>query len=103
MDEAEAKRCGLADRRGSPRPSLHLVDGGAPPDQGLRLRQFREEHPEVEVILRGPWQAIIPEADGETVIIRWELRELLDELDRRLVSGEGASADQSAHARGFRQ
>ncbi len=103
MDEGEAEGCGLADRRGSPRPSLHVVDGGAPPDQALRLRQFREDHPDVEVILRGPWQAIIPEPDGETVIIRWELRELLDELDRRLVSGEGDSADKSAHSMGFRQ
>jgi antitoxin VapB len=58
---------------------LHVVAGGAPPDQAPRLRLFREEHPEVEVILRGPWQAIIPEPDGETVIVRWELMELLDE------------------------
>jgi len=44
----------------------------------------------------------IAEPDAETVIIRWELKELLDELDRRLVSGEGASADQPAHVRGSR-
>ncbi len=103
MDEAGAEGCGLADRSGSPRPSLHVVDGGAPPDQGLRLRQFREEHPDVEIILRGPWQAIIPEPDGETVVIRWELRELLDELDRRLVSGEGASADLPPRPTGSRR
>ena len=102
MGEGEAERFGLVGGRGSPRPSLHVVAGGAPPDQGLRLRQFREVHPDVEIISRGPWQAIIPEPDGETVIIRWELRELLDELDRRLASGD-ASADLSAHARGFPQ
>lgn len=57
----------------------------APPDQALRLRQFRDEHPDVEVIFRGPWQAIIAEPDGERILVRWELRDLLDELDRRLV------------------
>ena len=83
MDEAEAGGRGL----GLPqsRPSLYLLNGGASPDQALRLRQFRDEHPDVEVVFCGPWQAIIAEPDGERILVRWELRDLLDELERRLV------------------
>ncbi|HEY6314940.1 MAG TPA: hypothetical protein VIY52_29635 [Streptosporangiaceae bacterium] len=46
-----------------------------------RLTRFREEHPEVEIVARGYWQALIPEPDGETVITRWDLGEFLDKLD----------------------
>lgn len=60
---------------------LLLIDGGAPPDQALRLRRFREAHPDIEIILRGPWQAIITKPDGERTILRWELFDLLDKLD----------------------
>jgi hypothetical protein len=67
-----------ADVRGS---GLLLIDGGAPPDQALRLRRFREAHPDIEIILRGPWQAVITEPDGERTILRWELCDLLDTLD----------------------
>ncbi len=53
------------------------------PDQLFRLSRFRTEHPEV-VIGDGGFgtvQARIPELDGETVITRYTLRELLDRLD----------------------
>ncbi len=100
MDEAEAGRRGLDFPHS--RPSLYLIEGGAPPDQALRLRRFRDEHPDVEVIFRGPWQAIIAEPDGERVLIRWELGDLLDELNRRLVPEQGPPADNSPCVRDFR-
>lgn len=48
MDQAEAGRCGLR----FPRPSLYVIEGGAPPDQAPRLQEFRDEHPDVEIVLR---------------------------------------------------
>lgn len=47
-----------------------------------RLGQIRAEHPDVLVGGGGfgTWQAIIPEENGETVITRYTLRELLDKL-----------------------
>ena len=68
---------------GHGRTALAVIDGGAPADQALRLKRFREQHPEAEIILCGPWQAAIPESDGERIIVRWELRDLLDALDAR--------------------
>ncbi|HEY2268286.1 MAG TPA: hypothetical protein VGI96_37115 [Streptosporangiaceae bacterium] len=54
------------------------------PDQVRRLQEFRARHP--EVILGdggfGVWQARIPEPDGERIISRYILRELLDKLDQ---------------------
>ena len=53
------------------------------PGQLLRLARFRAAHPEV-IIGDGGFgtvQARIPELDGETVITRYTLRELLDRLD----------------------
>jgi hypothetical protein len=54
------------------------------PDQVLRLGRFRGEHPDVIIGDGGfgTWQARIPEPDGETVITRYTLRELLDKLDK---------------------
>lgn len=52
-------------------------------DQVVRLRAFKAEHPEVIVGalgLGGPWQARIPGENGENVITRYELRDLLDIL-----------------------
>jgi hypothetical protein len=65
-----------------------LVRRGLPgalgePDQLFRLSRFRAAHPEV-IIGDGGFrtaQARIPEPDGETVITRYTLRELLDRLD----------------------
>ena len=60
------------------------------PDQVLRLGRFREEHPGVIIGDGGfgTWQARIPESDGETVITRYTLRELLDRLGE-LTEGHG--------------
>lgn len=52
------------------------------PGQVLRLHAFRAAHPEVIIGDGGfeVWQARIPEPDGEQIISRYSLRELLDEL-----------------------
>ena len=57
----------------------HVLDGLAELE---RLGQIRAEHPDVLVGGGGfgTWQAIIPEENGETVITRYTLRELLDKL-----------------------
>jgi hypothetical protein len=52
-------------------------------DQVLRLQAFRAAHPEV-IIGDGGFgtiQARIPEPNGEMVITRYRLAELLDKLD----------------------
>jgi hypothetical protein len=57
--------------------------------QLLRLRAFREQYPGVIIgaISRRAWQACIPEpGDGETVITRRELKDLLDRLESVLAS-----------------
>jgi hypothetical protein len=60
------------------------------PDQVLRLQQFRRDHPEVIIGDGGfgTMQARIPKENGEIVITRYSLRELLDKLDE--VTGPGA-------------
>jgi hypothetical protein len=58
-----------------------LAADDVPPDQALRMRRFREIYPGIEIIQRGPWQAVIPEPDGERTVVRWELSDLLDRLD----------------------
>jgi hypothetical protein len=57
--------------------------------QMLRLRRFREKHPDVIIGDGGfgTFQARIPEENGENVITRHTLRELLDKLDE--VTGPG--------------
>ena len=67
---------------------VRLVRHGLPgalgePDQLLRLARFRAAHPEVIIGDGGfgVWQALIPEPDGERIISRHMLRELLDKLD----------------------
>ena len=61
------------------------------PDQVLRLGRFREEHPDVIIGDGGfgTWQARIPELDGETIITRYILRELLDKLDELTTGRDG--------------
>jgi hypothetical protein len=63
----------------------------------LRLRRFRADHPDIDILLRavgGPWQAIMAEPGGKTVLNRWELSDLLDELDRRIADpGQAAPRD----------
>lgn len=59
------------------------------PDQVLRLHRFRHDHPEVIIGDGGfgTFQARIPEPNGETVITRYSLREVLDKLDE--LTGQG--------------
>ena len=61
------------------------------PDQVIRLGRFREEHPDVIIGDGGfgTWQARIPELDGETVITRYTLRELLNKLDELTTGRDG--------------
>ena len=56
-----------------------LPDDG---DQVVRLSRFRAAHPDVVVAAGefGTWQARIPEGNGETIITRHRLGELLDRL-----------------------
>ncbi len=74
---------------GPMRPALRMARDE--PDQVPRLREFRAAHPDVIVEAGefGTWQARIPEENGESVITRYVLRELLDKLDELT----GASAD----------
>jgi len=66
---------------GMSRAALRLVRDE--PDQALRLQAFRAAHPEVIIgdFGFGVRQARIPEPNGEHVISRYTLRELLDKLD----------------------
>lgn len=64
---------------------------GAPrhPDQASRRRRFQDAHPQVRIFFLGPaWQGLIPLPDGEAVITRYELRDLLDVLEQRLKTME---------------
>jgi hypothetical protein len=63
------------------RPVLRLVPDE--PDQVMRLARFRAEHPAVVIGAGefGTWQARIPEASSETIIVRHRLAEVLDKLD----------------------
>ncbi len=53
------------------------------PDQVRRLQRYRSAHPGVIIGAGGfgTWQARIPEPAGETVTVRYTLRELLNRLD----------------------
>lgn len=67
-------------------PSLRVAAGDARPDPAPRLRRFREEHPDIEINARNPWEAAMPEPDGgRRWVMRHELHDLLDELERRLA------------------
>ena len=70
-----------------------VLDG---PDELARLRQFRAGHPDVLIGDGGfgTWQALIPEVNGETVVTRYTLRELLDRLvPARTGRGQQRSPD----------
>jgi hypothetical protein len=52
-------------------------------DQVVRLHAFRERYPHVVIGtlgLGGAWQGRVPEENGEIVVTRYELRDLLDKL-----------------------
>lgn len=56
-------------------------------EQVMRLARFRQAHPGVMVGAgHGWWQAVIPAGNGEQVITRYTLRQLLDRLDE--LTGE---------------
>jgi hypothetical protein len=68
------------------RATLRAVDGE--PDQVPRLLRVRERHPDV-IIGRGgfgTWQALIPEPNGQIVITRYDLGDLLDKLEELGIS-----------------
>jgi hypothetical protein len=59
-------------------------------DEAPRLAAFRAAHPEVVIGDLGfgkVWQARISEENGETVITRYTLRELLGKLDSMYPPG----------------
>ena len=62
------------------RPALRMLPDE--PDQVFRLQEFRTAYPDVVVGKGefGTWQARIPHVSGETVTIRYTLRELMDRL-----------------------
>ncbi len=65
---------------GPHRPRLSLMPDEL--DQVLRLNRYRRDHPGVTVCAGpGYWQAQIPQRNGETVITRYQLKDLLDKLD----------------------
>jgi hypothetical protein len=76
------------------RNQLHPVsESGGSVDQVPRLEAFRRDHPGVSILsprqLGGrDWLATWDEEAGSTTITRWELRSLLDALDKRFGAGE---------------
>ena len=66
----------------------------------LRLQAFRAAHPDVIIgdFGFGVWQARIPEPNGEHVISRYTLRELLDKLDE--LTGDHRSQSDTARTEG---
>ena len=55
-------------------------------DQVVRREQYEAMHPDVVITYHEThWQAVIPEAGGETVIVRYELESLLDRLEELLA------------------
>jgi hypothetical protein len=57
-------------------------------DQVVRLAAFRGRHPDVIIGGGGfeTWQARIPAEDGEQVVTRYVLKDLLDRLDELMSS-----------------
>ena len=57
----------------------------------MRLARYRAEHPAVIIGEGefGTWQARIPEPDGETIIVRHRLAEVLDKLDELIGETAG--------------
>jgi hypothetical protein len=62
-----------------------VIDAYVPAELVPRLKRLRQDHPEVKIVKRAPWEATVPEPDGERTIVRWELRDLLDRLDELLT------------------
>ena len=64
-----------------PRGHPRTPPGGSEGDQVPRLLDFRAAHPDVSIELDGFWQAVIPAENGESVVCRYHLRDVLDKLD----------------------
>jgi hypothetical protein len=64
---------------------IRTVQDGDDFDQLPRKRAFEAQHPEafIGMIASGTWQARVREESGETVVTRWHLRDLMDELEKR--------------------
>jgi len=71
------------------RPHLRVIPGDPPDDDQVpRKLRFLAEHPDWVIVLDGFWRA--RRADAETwAVTRYELRVLLDELDR--ITGNGTA------------
>ncbi len=69
-----------------PRKRPRVLPGFSEGDQVPRLLDFRAAHPEVTIELDGFWRAVIPApgGDGETVVCRYQLRDVLDKLSELL-------------------
>jgi hypothetical protein len=73
----------------------------AEPDQAHRLRAFRAQNPQVVIGtlgITGAWQATIPQHNGEIVMTRYVLRDLLDKLDEVLAEQERDNASHTETA-----
>ena len=56
------------------------------PEDRVRRQRYQAGHPDVRISSGGVgrwWQAVIPQVSGETVVIRFGLAELLDDLEAR--------------------
>jgi hypothetical protein len=77
---------------GHARSPLFLVPDDQ--DQVGRLNQFRAGHPSIKIHAgQGYWQAQIPQHNGEQVITRYQLKDLLDKLDT--LTGKPMDRDQA--------
>jgi len=73
---------------GSPRASLVPLNMRGIPyaDQVPRRQEFEREHPEVRItFLSTVWQGVIPQPDGEIVVTRYELSDLLDAMEEHFT------------------
>jgi len=74
---------------GPPRPALFLLEPGDQ-DQVPRLNRFRQDHPGIAIRAGlGYWQAQLPEPNGELVITRYRLEDLLNKLDTLTAPPDG--------------
>ena len=72
-------------------------------DRGQEYRghqAYEAAHPGTEITYRGAyWRAVIREGNGETTVVRYDLRQLLDRLDE-LESGPVSDEPQARAAEG---
>jgi len=59
-------------------------------DQVPRRLAYQKTHPETEIAYFGPyWRAVVHQENGETTVVRFALKQLLDKLES-LDAGDGA-------------